>query len=146
MSLLSFGAYRQVQHGEHGKGGVSRKERFPVEGRKEKQVQLIAQLFFFFFTVDCKLFLPRPPGLLNVTLVAGAHVVGDVSLRAVDGGEIRPAHVQEVRPHPTHRHLGDVGDRLADGTTEEKHAQLRDHTHTHCQLQPVKFLQLITGH
>lgn len=99
---------------------------------------------------------PRPPGLLNVTIVAGAHVVGDVPRRAVDRREVRPAHVQEVRPHPPHRHLGDVGDRLADGTAEEEDAQLTGHTHTHThkhtntqthsQLQLLKSPLLITGH
>lgn len=64
------------------------------------------------------------PGLLHFALGPLALVVGDVAQRAVDGGEVWFAHVQEVRPHAAHRHLGDVGERLADGAAEDEHAHL----------------------
>lgn len=66
------------------------------------------------------------PGFLHFTLVPGASVVGDVSEGTVDGGEVRFADIQEVGSHPTHRHLGDVRERLADGTAEQEHAYLQD--------------------
>lgn len=64
------------------------------------------------------------PGLLHFALRPLALVVGDVAQRAVDGGEVRFAHVQEVRAHAAHRHFGDVGERLADGAAEDEHAHL----------------------
>lgn len=51
-------------------------------------------------------------------------VVSDVAQRAVDGGEVRFAHVQEVGAHAAHRHFGDVGEGLADGAAEDEHAHL----------------------
>lgn len=51
-------------------------------------------------------------------------VVGDVAQGAVNGGEVRFAHVQEVGAHASHRHFGDVGEGLADGAAEDKHAHL----------------------
>lgn len=51
-------------------------------------------------------------------------VVGDVAQGAVNGGEVRFAHVQEVGTQASHRHLGDVGEGLADGTAEHEHAHL----------------------
>lgn len=51
-------------------------------------------------------------------------VVSDVAQRAVDGGEVRLAHVQEVGAHAAHRHFGDVGEGLADGAAEDEHAHL----------------------
>lgn len=64
------------------------------------------------------------PGLLHFALGPLALVVGDVAQRAVDGGEVWFAHVQEVRAHAAHRHFGDVGERLADGAAEDEHAHL----------------------
>lgn len=64
------------------------------------------------------------PGLLHFALWPLTLVVSDVAQRAVDSGEVRLADVQEMRPHAAHRHLGDVGERLADGAAEDEHAHL----------------------
>lgn len=64
------------------------------------------------------------PGLLNPAVLSGAHVLGDVSRRAVNPGEIRLAHIQKVRAQTTHWHLGDVGEGLADGTAKEENPDL----------------------
>lgn len=66
----------------------------------------------------------RLPGLLNFALGPLTLVVGDVSQGAVDRGEVRFAHIQEVRAHASHRHFGDVGEGLADGTAEDEYAHL----------------------
>ena len=42
------------------------------------------------------------PGLLNFALWPLTLVVSDVAQGAVDGGEVRFAHVEEVRPHASH--------------------------------------------
>lgn len=67
---------------------------------------------------------PDSPGLLDFALRTLTVVVSDVAQRAVDGGEVRFAHVQEVGAHAAHRHFGDVGEGLADGTAEDEHAHL----------------------
>ena len=64
------------------------------------------------------------PGLLNFALWPLTLVVSDVAQGAVDGGEVRLAHVEEVRAHTSHRHFGDVGEGLADGAAEDEHAHL----------------------
>ena len=64
------------------------------------------------------------PGLLHAGLRALALVLSDVPQRAVDGGEVGVTHVQEVRSQTAHRHLGDVSERLADGTAKHEHAHL----------------------
>lgn len=66
------------------------------------------------------------PCLLDFAVCTSAGVISDVSLWTVDGGEIWLANIQEVRSHTTHRNFGYVCERLADGTSEEKHAHLRD--------------------
>lgn len=64
------------------------------------------------------------PGLLDSALRTLTVVVSDVAQGAVDGGEVRFAHVQEVGAHAAHRHFGDVGEGLADGAAEDEHAHL----------------------
>lgn len=64
------------------------------------------------------------PGLLNPVVIPCAHVVGDVTQRAVNAGEIGLAHIQEVRTQASHRHLGNVCEGLADGTAEEENPDL----------------------
>lgn len=64
------------------------------------------------------------PGLLNPAIIPCAHVLGDVTQRAVNAGEIGPAHVQEVRTQAAHRHLGDVCEGLTDGASKEEHPDL----------------------
>lgn len=66
----------------------------------------------------------RLPGLLYFTLRPLALVVGDISQRAVDDAEVGFTHVQEVWPHASDRHFGDVGEGLTDGTAEDEHAHL----------------------
>lgn len=66
----------------------------------------------------------RFPGLLYFTLRPLTLVVGDISQRTVNGAEVRFAHIQEVRPHASHGHFGDVCEGLADGTAEDEHAHL----------------------
>lgn len=68
--------------------------------------------------------LYNSPRLLHLAGVTHAHVVGDVAVRAVDLRVVWFAHVQKVRPHAPHRHLGDVCERLADRTAEDEHAHL----------------------
>lgn len=86
------------------------------------------------------------PGLLNITFFTSAGVVGDVTQWTVDGGEVGPAHIQEVWPHTTHRHFGDVCEWLADGTTEKKHAHLQDsktvHVSTYVYVSIVSVVRL----
>lgn len=64
------------------------------------------------------------PGLLNPAVVPCAQVLGDVTQRAVNPGEIWPAHIQEVRTQAAHRHLGNVCEGLADGTAKEENPNL----------------------
>lgn len=64
------------------------------------------------------------PGLLNLAVLSCAHVLGDVTQRAVNPGEIGLAHIQEVRTQATHRHLCNVCEGLADGTAEEENTNL----------------------
>lgn len=64
------------------------------------------------------------PSLLNFAVISPACVVGNISQRAVDGGKVRIAHIQEVWPHAPNRNLGDVRKRLADGASEDEHAHL----------------------
>lgn len=66
----------------------------------------------------------RLPGLLHFTLGPLTLVVGDISQRAVDDAEVGFAHVQEVRPHASHGHFGDVREGLTDGAAEDEHAHL----------------------
>lgn len=51
-------------------------------------------------------------------------ILRDVAQRAVDGGEVGLANIQKVRTHATHRHLGDVRERLADGAAKDEHPHL----------------------
>ena len=71
------------------------------------------------------------PGLLHLAVLALTGVHRDVTQGAVDGGEVGPADVQEVGPHATHRHLGDVREGLADCAAKDEHTHLNTHTHTH---------------
>lgn len=81
------------------------------------------------------------PGLLNFALRPLTLVVSDVAQGAVDGGEVRFADIEEVRPHSSHRHFGDVGEGLADGAAEDEHAHLlvesRDVRVAHKRLGPL---------
>lgn len=51
-------------------------------------------------------------------------VVADVAQRAVDGREVRFAHIEEVRAQAAHWHFGNIGEGLADGAAEDEHADL----------------------
>lgn len=51
-------------------------------------------------------------------------VVGNVAQRAVDGGEVRFAHVQEMGAHAADGNLGDVSEGLADGAAKDEDAHL----------------------
>lgn len=64
------------------------------------------------------------PCLLHLGGVTRAHIVGDVTGRAVDFREVRLAHMQKVGPHASHRHLSDICERLADRAAEDEHADL----------------------
>lgn len=68
--------------------------------------------------------MPDSPGLLDFALGTLAVVVSDVAQRAVDGGEVRLAHVQEMGSHAADGHFGDVGEGLADGAAEDEDAHL----------------------
>lgn len=72
----------------------------------------------------CIVGLKHLPGLLNLALWPLTLVVSDVAQGAVDGGEVGFAHIEEVGAHAAHRHLGDVGEGLADGAAEDEHAHL----------------------
>lgn len=61
---------------------------------------------------------------MNPAVLPCADVLGDVSQRAVNPGEIWSAHIQEVRTQASHRHLSDVCEGLADGTAEEENPNL----------------------
>lgn len=81
------------------------------------------------------------PGLLNFALRPLTLVVSDVAQGAVDGGEVWFTDIEEVRPHSSHRHFGDVGEGLADGAAEDEHAHLlvesRDVGVSHKRLGPL---------
>lgn len=64
------------------------------------------------------------PGFLNFVIWPLTLVVSDVAQRAVDGGEVRFAHIEEMRAHAAHWHFGDVSEWLADGAAEDEHAHL----------------------
>lgn len=64
------------------------------------------------------------PGLLNLAVFPCAHVVGDVTQRTVNPGEIGLAHIQEVRTQAAHRHLANVREGLADGAAKEENPDL----------------------
>lgn len=67
---------------------------------------------------------PDSPGLLDFAVWTLTVVVGDVAQRAVDGGEVRLAHVQEVGAHAANGDFGDVGEGLADGAAEDEDPHL----------------------
>lgn len=63
------------------------------------------------------------PGLVDLLCVSSAGEVFDVSpCRAVDQFPVGSAQIQEVRPKPADRILGDVCQRLAHGGTENEGA------------------------
>lgn len=68
--------------------------------------------------------MPDSPGLLDFALWTLTVVVSDVAQRAVDGGEVRFAHIQEMGAHAADGHFGDVGEGLADGAAQDEDAHL----------------------
>lgn len=66
---------------------------------------------------NCRIGLGGAPGLGHVARVAGA-----VDLQHVSAAGDRGAHGQEVGPRPADGELGQVGQRLADGRSEQEGA------------------------
>ena len=65
------------------------------------------------------------PGFLDLAVASPAGVVLDVnSLRAVDGGEIQIANLEEMRPQAPDGHFGNVCEGLADGAAKNEAAHL----------------------
>lgn len=87
-----------------------------------KKVSLMQQACICTYIFGCY----HKPGLLYTAVVTSAGIVGDVSQRTVDGGEIWLTYVYEMGSHTTNGHLGDVCEWLADSTAEEKHTHLQD--------------------
>lgn len=61
---------------------------------------------------------------MNFALRSLTLVVSYVAQGTVDGGEVRFTHIQEVWPHAANRHLGNVGEGLADGAAKDEHPHL----------------------
>lgn len=123
--LKTIVTHHQVKHGVHGERRMSGEERLPEGNRRQSASHQSSQCpQCNTFLKDGSLQFVAIPGLLDFTLRALTLVLGDVAQGAVDGGEVRLAHVEEVGAHAAHRHLGDVGEGLADRAAEDEHAHL----------------------